>query len=174
MPVKDGLQDMLGCTKQIAEIKWSYRKNVTEEGEITAVVYFGDVSWDGPRSLFEMLDVRDERLDRFLSNYKLNLISSADMQEDEFETFRTEPGYAMKLLKHQSEDADELIIREGHSKICVETASFLNAAMKLNLEYEVEPGVSICAKRWRNVTRERRSRVQSECSVRMRLRTGLS
>lgn len=45
----------------------------------------------------------------------------------------------MKLLKHQSEDADEMIVREGHRKVSVETAYFLNAAMKLNLEYEVEP-----------------------------------
>lgn len=112
---------------------------------ITAVVYFGDEPWDGPRSLFEMLDVRDERLYRFLSDYKLNLISPADMEEDEFEKIRTELGYAMKLLKHQSEDADELIIQEGHRKISAETAHFLNAAMKLNLEYEVEPGgVDMC------------------------------
>lgn len=112
---------------------------------ITAVVYFGDEPWDGPRSLFEMLDVRDERLYRFLSDYKLNLISPADMVEDEFEKFRTELGYVMKLIKHQSEDADELIIREGHRKISAETAHFLNAAMRLNLEYEVEPGgVDMC------------------------------
>ncbi len=92
-----------------------------------------------------MLDVRDKRLYRFLSNYRLNLISPADMDENEFEKFHTELGFAMKLLKHQSEDADELIIREGHRKISSETAYFLNAAMKLNLEIEVEPGgVDMC------------------------------
>ena len=186
MPVKDGLYDMLGYSKQIAEIKRSYKKDATDEGEITvengvlkikltseeflsglrkedklipiitAVVYFGDKPWDGPRSLFEMLDVRDERLYRFLSDYKLNLISPADMEEDEFEKFRTELGYAMKLLKHQSEDADELIIQEGHRKISAETAHFLNAAMKLNLEYEVEPGgVDMCkAQEKNNLKRE--------------------
>ena len=176
MPVKDGLYDMLGYSKQIAEIKRSYKKKDTsEEGEITvdngalkikltseeflsglrkddklipiitAVVYFGDEPWDGPRSLFEMLDVRDERLYRFLSDYKLNLISPADMHEDEFEKFHTELGYAMKLLKHQSEDADELIIREGHRKVSSETAYFLKAAMKLDFEFEDEPGgVDMC------------------------------
>ena len=175
MPVKDGLYDMLGYSKQIAEIKRSYRKDATEEGEITvdngvlkikltseeflsglrkddklipiitAVVYFGDEPWDGPRSLFEMLDVRDERLYRFLSDYKLNLISPADMSEDEFDKFHTELGYAMKLLKHQSEDADELIVREGHRKISSETAYFLKAAMKLDFEFEDEPGgVDMC------------------------------
>ena len=96
-------------------------------------------------SLFEMLDVRDERLYRFLSDYKLNLISPVDMDEGEFAKFHTELGFAMRLLKHQSKDADEMIIREGHRKISAETAHFLNAAMKLNLEYEVEPGgVDMC------------------------------
>ena len=57
---------------------------------ITAVVYFGEKPWDGPGSLFEMLDVRDERLYRFLSDYKLNLISPADMDEDAFVKFHTD------------------------------------------------------------------------------------
>lgn len=36
MPVKDGLYDMIGYSKQITEIKRSYRKSVSnEEGEIT-------------------------------------------------------------------------------------------------------------------------------------------
>ena len=176
MPVKDGLYDMLGYSKQIAEIKRSYKQeDVAEEGEITvddgvvkikltseeflsglrkgdklipiitAVVYFREEPWDGPRSLFEMLDVRDERLYRFLSDYKLNLISPADMSEDEFGKFQTELGFAMKLLKHQSEDADEVIRLEGHRKISTETAYFLKAAMKLDFEFENEPGgVDMC------------------------------
>lgn len=112
---------------------------------ITAVVYLGEEKWDGPRCLFDMLDVRDERLYRFLSNYKLNLISPADMGDGEFTKFHTELGYALKLIKHQSEDADELILREGHGKISLETAHFLNAAMKLDLEFEQESGgVDMC------------------------------
>ena len=96
-------------------------------------------------SLFEMLDVRDQRLYRFLNDYKLNLISPADMDEDEFEKFHTELGFAMKLLKHQSHNADKVIMQNGHRKISTETAFFLNAAMKLNLEFEVEQeGVDMC------------------------------
>ena len=175
MPVKDGLYDMIGYSKQIAEIKRSYKKGPPDEGDITvekgilkiklagaelmsglrkgdklipiitAVIYFGDKPWDGPKSLFDMLDVRDQRLYRFLNDYKLNLISPADMDEDEFEKFHTELGFAMKLLKHQSHNADEVIMQNGHRKISAETAFFLNAAMKLNLEFEVEQeGVDMC------------------------------
>ena len=98
-----------------------------------------------------MLDVRDERLYRFLSDYKLNLISPADMAEDEFKKFHTDLGFAMKLIKHQSEDADELIVQEGNRTVSSETAYFLNAAMKLNLEFKAEPGgINMCRAQERN------------------------
>ena len=103
-----------------------------------------------------MLDVRDERLYRFLSDYKLNLISPADMDEDEFEKFHTELGYAMRLLKHQSVDADEMIVREGHRKVSSETAYFLKAAMKLDLEFDDEPGgVDMCKSMERRMQKEK-------------------
>ena len=186
MPVKDGLYDMLGYSKQIAEIKRSYRKDSIEEGEITvddgvvkikltseeflsglrkedklipiitAVVYFGDEPWDGPRSLYDMLDIPSEEMKRFIPNYWINLISPADMDEDEFEKFHTELGFAMKLLKHQSDNAVEMIRQEKHRKVSSETAYFLNSAMKLNLEYEIEPGgVDMCKAMEKNNQRQK-------------------
>lgn len=183
MPVKDGLYDMLGYSKQIAEIKRSYRKETDysdDEGEltvendvikikltseeflsglrkgdklmpiITAVVYLGEDPWDGPRSLFDMLDVQDERLYRFLNDYKLNLISPADMADEEFQKFHTDLGFAMKLIKHQSTDADEVIMKEGNRKVSTDTAYFLNAAIKLGLEFEEEEGGVIMCKSMEN------------------------
>ena len=181
MPVKDGLYDMLGYSKQIAEIKRSYKKDsgtadeTDDEGEltvedgvlkikltsaeflsglrkddklipiITAVVYLGEEPWDGPRSLFEMLDIRDKRLIPFLNDYKLNLISPADMDEDEFDKFHTGLGFAMRVIKHQSEDADAIIMATNHKKIDRETAVFLNKAVNLQLVYEEKTGgVDMC------------------------------
>lgn len=182
MPVKDGLYDMLGYSKQIAEIKRSYKENSESadetggnEGEltvedgvlkikltsaeflsglrkddklipiITTVVYLGEDPWGGPRSLFEMLDIKDNRLIPFLNDYKLNLISPADMNEDEFDKFHTDLGFAMRLIKHQSEDADAIIMATNHKKIDRETAVFLNKAVNLKLVYEEKTGgVDMC------------------------------
>ena len=182
MPVKDGLYDMLGYSKQIAEIKRSYQKEsgeaneaASDEGEltvedgvlkikltsaeflsglrkgdklipiITAVVYLGDEPWDGPKSLFEMLDVRDRRLIPFINDYKLNLISPADMDDDEFDKFHTGLGFAMRVIKHQSEDADAIIMATNHKKIDRETAVFLNKVVNLKLVYEEKTGgVDMC------------------------------
>ena len=176
MPVKDGLYDMLGYSKQIEEIRRSYRKQGEENtGEITAedgtlkikltseeflsglrkgdklipiitaVVYFGDTPWDGPRSLHDMLDFKNDAIKSYVPDYKLNLISPADMEDEEFGKFSTDLGFAMEVIKHQSSDADEVIERTNHRKIDRDTALFLNTAVKLNLEYEEEAGgVDMC------------------------------
>ena len=174
MPVKDGLYDMVGYSKQIAEIKRSYSKD-SDDGEvviedgickikltseeflsglrkddklipiITAVVYLGDKPWDGPKSLYDMLDIKDEALKKFIPNYWINLISPADMDEDAFKKFHTDLGFAMMIVKHQSEDADELIMATNHRKIDRETAVFLNRAVNLELKYEEEEGgIDMC------------------------------
>lgn len=176
MPVKDGLYDMLGYSKQIEEIRRSYRKQGEENtGEIsaedgtlkikltseeflsglrkgdklipiiTAVVYFGDTPWDGPKSLHDMLDFKNDAIKSYVPDYKLNLISPADMDDKEFTKFSTDLGFAMEVIKHQSSDADEVIERTNHRKIDRDTALFLNTAVKLNLEYEEETGgVDMC------------------------------
>ena len=171
MPVKDGLYDMLGYSKQIEEIRRSYRKQGEENiGEIsaedgtlkikltseeflsglrkgdklipiiTAVVYFGDTPWDGPRSLHDMLNFKNDAIKSYVPDYKLNLISPADMEDEEFTKFSTDLGFAMEVIKHQSSDADEVIERTNHRKIDRDTALFLNTAVKLNLEYEEKTG----------------------------------
>ena len=176
MPVKDGLYDMLGYSKQIEEIRRSYRKQREENaGEITAedgvlkikltseeflsglrkgdklipiitaVVYFGDTPWDGPRSLHDMLDFKNDVIKSYVPDYKLNLISPADMEDEEFGKFSTDLGFAMEVIKHQSSDADEVIERTNHRKIDRDTAVFLNTAAGLHLEYEEKSGgVDMC------------------------------
>ena len=176
MPVKDGLYDMLGYSKQIEEIRRSYQKHGEETGGeitsedgslkikltseeflsglrkedklipiITAVIYLGDTPWDGPRSLHDMLDFKNDVIKSYVPDYKLNLISPADMNDEEFEKFNTDLGFAMEVIKHQSTDADEIIGRTNHRKIDRDTAVFLNTVVKLNLEYEEETGgVDMC------------------------------
>ena len=113
---------------------------------VTAVVHLGDEPWDGPRSLLDMLDVPDVRLRRFLSDYRLNLISPAEMEEGEFDKFGTDLGDAMWLMKHKSSDGATLLESEKKNmKVSPETARFLNAAINLKIDYEEEQGdVDMC------------------------------
>ena len=181
MPVKDGLYDMIGYSKQIEEIRKSYKKKEDatagqlDDGEIavedgtlkvkltseeflsgmrkgdklipiiTLVIYLGDKEWDGPRSLHDMLDFKDEGLRRFVPDYQINLLSPTDMDDDEFERFHTSLGFAMKVLKYQRSNADKVIEENGHKSIDRDTAVFLNKVASLNLDFEEEEGgIDMC------------------------------
>ena len=181
MPVKDGLYDMIGYSKQIEELRKSYKKNEnptvgqTDDGKIavedgklrvkltseeflsgmrkgdklipiiTLVVYLGDNEWDGPRSLHDMLEFKDEGLRRFVPDYRINLFSPTDMEDESFECFHTSLGFAMKVLKYQRNNADRVIEENGHKSIDRDTAVFLNNVASLNLEFEEEEGgIDMC------------------------------
>ena len=112
---------------------------------ITVVIYVGAEPWDGPRSLFDMLDIRDKRIIPFLTDYKLNLISAADTDDADFDKFHTDLGLVMKTIKHQKTDADKIIEETDHRKVDPDAAFFLKKAANLDLEFEVEDGgVDMC------------------------------
>ena len=67
------------------------------------------------------------------------------MGEGEFEKFHTDLGLAMKVIKHQKEDADEVIKETNHRKIDRDTAFFLNRAVNHGLKYEEKNGgIDMC------------------------------
>ena len=178
MPVKDGLYDWIGYSKQVEEARRSFKKKNGEPEEaaelysedgvlkikltseeflsgfrktdrlipiITAVIYVGSDPWDGPRSLFDMMNIPDRRLIPFLNDYKLNIISAPDIKDEDFDKFHTDLGLAMKIIKHQKYDADKIIESTEHRKIDSDAAFFIKEAAKLDLEFErEEDGVDMC------------------------------
>ena len=176
MPVKDGLYDWIGYSKQVEEARRSLKENNNNEDAdlyaedgvlkikltseeflsgfrktdklipiITAVLYIGAEPWDGPRSLFDMMDIEDERIIPFLNDYKLNIISAADMADSEFEKFHTDLGLAMQIIKHQKDSADKIIEGTNHRKIDPDAAYFLKKAANLDMEItEEDGGVDMC------------------------------
>ena len=192
MPVKDGLYDMIGYSRQIDELRHSYKRKNKDSADsrlvmkddslkiklsgaeflsglrkgdklipiVTIVVYLGEKPWDGPKTLHEMLDFKSEEMKAFVPDYKINLISPADMNDEEFAKFSTDLGFAMKVIKHQSDCADEIIGSTDHLIIDRETAVFLNSVAKLNLEFEettggVDVSVDMCLAMARKEKRDR-------------------
>ena len=174
MPVKKGLYDMLGYARQVDEARRSYQQK-DEEGDlyvdedvlkirltseeflsgfrkedklipiITVTVLLSDEEWKGPKDLYDMLDVKDKKLLRFIPNYPINLVSPANMTDSDFEKFNTKLGFAMKVLKYQKAGAVEVIEATNHEMIDRETAVFLNRVAKLDLEFdEREDQVDMC------------------------------
>ena len=162
MPVKNGQYDMMNYAAQVEKKAQQNReeKNLKPGAEylsglrkgdklipvITAVIYTGSKPWDGPLSLHDMLDFADEEQKALVPDYKLNIISAADLDDSEFDKFHTEVGFALKLLKHKDKDADKVIEERNHEKVSPETAFYLKGAANLDLDFEIEEGgVDMCA-----------------------------
>ena len=112
---------------------------------ITVVFYLGDKPWDGPKSLHEMLNIYDDSVKKYVPDYRINLISPLDMDNDEFVKFKTDLGFAMNIIKHQSDSIDKIIGDTKGRTIDRDTAIFVNTVTSLKLEYEEEKGdVNMC------------------------------
>ena len=170
VPVKNGLYDMLGYARQVEEARRSYRKKEDDTGDmfvkdgtlrikltseeflsgfrkedklmpiITAVIYLSPEPWDGPLSLYDMLNVEDKELLRFIPNYPVNLIAPANIDDNDFGKFHTDLGLAMKVLKYQNSKVDQILVSNEHETVDRSTAVFLNKVANLGLELEDEEG----------------------------------
>jgi len=120
MPVRNMLYDAIQYTEQIETIAKTHRshKDKAENiGEflsgfykadkllpvITLTLYLGAGKWDAPKSLHEMLTVKDESLLKYIPDYKLNLITPADINDDELGAFRTELGTVLEFIKYSKD-----------------------------------------------------------------------
>ena len=130
MVVRNMLYDAIGYDEQIRNSRKSYekKKGLTSAERlsgfkktdklipvITIVIYFGSKDWEAPRTLKEMLDVKDERILQFVQDYNLNLIEPSKMSDEQLETFRTDLGLALKFIKHSKDkkELDELVSQDS-------------------------------------------------------------
>ena len=106
MPARNMLYDALNYASQIGRIARHHRQSgdLASGGEflsgmtasdrlvpvITLVVYFGQTEWDGPTSLHEMLETRDETVLKYTPDYRINLIAPISMSEEETESFHSD------------------------------------------------------------------------------------
>lgn len=74
---------------------------------VTLMIYFGSNEWDGPLSLFEMMDVKDPRIFSFMDNYHVRLIAPAQMTDEEIMKFQSSLREVLLFIKH-SKDGESL------------------------------------------------------------------
>lgn len=123
MPIRSLLYDALEYTKQVQALEKKHKDNkeqlsgdsllsgITKNDRLTPVIttilFFGsEDEWDGCRSLYEMLDIDSEdrlsqELQKYLPDYKLNLIFGANIENPEF--FHTCLQYIFGMLKYNKD-----------------------------------------------------------------------
>ena len=137
MPVKNNLYDALEYAGQVEEAAKSHRKEMkrkkgeeapAEEGgktpsageflsgfwmkdrlipSITVTIFFGSEEWNGPLSLFEMIDVSDPDVLACMDDYHVRLIAPAQMTDDEIMKFQSSLREVMLFIKY-SKDRENL------------------------------------------------------------------
>ena len=125
MPVRNMLYDAMTLTEQVAATAKSHKaahNHGNDNAEflsgfhrddkvmpvITLVVYWGADEWDAPVTLREMYpEGLDESILKYATDYKMNLISPAQMTDQQLDVFRSDIKAVLKFIKH-SKDKTEL------------------------------------------------------------------
>lgn len=125
MPVKNMVYDALNYSRQVEEAEYSHKqsedfKNVSSDEflsgflkkdklipVVTLVVYFGLHKWDGPMSIHEMFEYKNEEVLAFVPDYKLNLISPEALNDNDFDKFNSSLKQVLTFIKY-SKNADKL------------------------------------------------------------------
>lgn len=123
MPVRQMLYDAMNYTGQASKVAKRHRARKDQKGSaeflsgfgkddklkpvVTLTLYWGTDKWDGPRSLHDMLDVKDKRLLNCIENYRLNLITPQDIRD--FGLFRSDLRYVLDFV---SKAADRQALRQ--------------------------------------------------------------
>ena len=155
MPVKNMLYDVMQYADQVSQTAKTHRKNQDEasSGEflsgfyktdkllpvITLTVYLDAAEWDAPRSLHEMLLVEDDRLLPFIPDYKLNLITPAEIDDTDFTKFHTELSPVLKYLKYsRSKDKLNEVVHTDpvYRRLDRDSAEVINIVTGSNLSIE--------------------------------------
>ena len=168
MPVRDMLYDALQYARQVEESKRSYRKKKNTKMNsaeflsgfrkedklmpvITLVVYFGEESWDGPQSIREMLNTKDEVILSYVQDYKLNLIVPATIRDEEFDKFHTDLGAILQFIKHQSqEDNSWMQDYKRFEQVEREAVDVINKLTGTKIKYEENEEVVNMCRAWDN------------------------
>ena len=174
MPVRDMTYTGINYSAQADEARRSYKKDkgaITTDGDevrikltreeflsgfrktdklipiVSAVIYLGSEKWDGPTTLHEMLNTKNERILKHIPNHFINLFSPADFRDEDFQKFNTDLGFAMDAVRRTKKGIAEFILRNRGKEIDRQSAIFINGFADLNLRYDdsdSERGIDMC------------------------------
>ncbi len=165
-PVRNLLYDALQYARQVEETARNHREQKDYRGRdrgeflsgfyredkllpvITLVVFFSPKEWDGPRSLREMMAAEDAAIRSMLPDYRIHLVSPAELSKADFGKFHTSLGDVLEFIKY-SMDKDKLVEwLEGEKQDLMlgqKEVEVLNACVNADLRIQPEEeGVKMC------------------------------
>lgn len=164
MPVRNMVYDAAQYAKQVSNAAASRRGNkktgreeylsgFTKEDKllpvITLVIFWSSDKWDAPTSIYEMIDIKDEDVLKYIQNYRINLIAPYDMKEEDFTKFDTSIAKALKYIKYSKDGyALHSMLRsdKAYERVDLATAEVIRAVTNSSLKFEENGGevVNMC------------------------------
>lgn len=116
---------------------------------ITVTIFFGSEEWDGPLSLFDMMDVSDPDVLACIDNYHVRLIAPARMPDEEILKFQSSLREVMLFIKYSKDRENLARILKSNEKRFREVerraANVIEAITNSGLKYdEGEEVVDVC------------------------------
>lgn len=116
---------------------------------ITITIYFGADEWDGPLSLFDMMDISDPDILANMDNYRLRLIAPAQMSDDEIMKFQSSLREVLFFIKYsKNSEKLEAILKTDEKRFqCLErrAADVIKVITNADFEYrEKEGSIDMC------------------------------
>ena len=116
---------------------------------VTVMLYFAPDAWDGPLSLFDMMEVKDPRIFSFIDNYHVRLIAPAQMTDNEIMKFQSSLREVMFFIKYSKDrenlnrilKANEKRFQEVERRAVDVIEAVTNSGIKYN---ESEVAVDMC------------------------------
>lgn len=161
-PVKNMVYDALEYTKQVNETAKRHKeKNETKgisPGEfmrgfhkddklvpvITLVIFFKPEEWNAPKSIHDMLNIKDKSVLQYINDYKINLISPYELSDKDASKLHSNLKEVLLYIKN-SNDKDKLqeLVNsdENFTRLDRDAAFVINACTNSKLKINENEGV---------------------------------
>jgi len=121
MPVKNLVYDALQYARQVEQIGRRHKNERNYKGRssgeylsgfykedriipvITLVIFFSPEKWDGPLSLYDMMEMKSPRVLSLVQDYKIHLVEPAALTREELEKFQSSLREVISFIKYSKD-----------------------------------------------------------------------
>ena len=194
MPVRNMLNDAMRYMRQVEQIRRErfqqgrkkdgpqehitmggqthaeFLSGMTEQDKllpiITIVILFQDQTWNGPKSIHEMLNTTDPAVLKYVQDYKIHVIAPADMTEDELRKFQSSMREVLNFIKYSKDKRKLAQIMQADAErfkhMEREAVQLLNLVTGAEMEMDEDEEVVNVCKAIQDMRKEERELGQQE------------
>lgn len=194
MPVRNMLNDAMRYMRQVEQIRRErfqqgrqgnqmqehtpiegqihaeFLSGMTEQDKllpiITIVILFQDQTWNGPKSIHEMLNTTDPAVLKYVQDYKIHVIAPADMTEDELRKFQSSMREVLNFIKYSKDKRKLAQIMQADAErfkhMEREAVQLLNLVTGAEMEMDEDEEVVNMCKAIQDMRKEERELGQQE------------